>query len=114
MSVEIVKPNNERSDYQKFFIERGDPNFSPQHNKFVIDSSIKKNMAIRKARRKVYDDKLAERVSAATSYIFHLEKGNSTPAEKYFGRRLLTYLRGKKILQRIAKNTGRIILEEIS
>lgn len=82
----------------RFFSEKGDPDFSPDHNKYVIDRSIEKYEAMRRAKQKEFDDQLGERVHAAASYLRHLNS-KGTPIEKYFGKRTLAELQGKKILQ---------------
>lgn len=88
---------NQRKDYQKFYVNKPDPDFNPERNKKIVEDSIKEYDNMRISKHKMFMEKLAERVDAATSYVLYLERGGSSPAEKYFGRRLLAQLRGEKI-----------------
>lgn len=100
---------NQKRDYQKFFIEKGEPGFSAKKNDFVIESTIKKAEKLRSSRRKKYNEALRERASAVESYLSHLARGGSTSVEKYFGRAELARLQSQKILQRLQGN--RLILD---
>jgi len=92
---------NQKRDYEMFFVEKGDPGFSPEHNRYVIEKTIRENDKLALKKRKEYRDKLAERTEAAASYIMYLERGGAAPAEKYFGRRFLAYLQGRKIIKKL-------------
>ena len=92
---------NQKRDHELYFVEDGDEGFSPERNKAIIDETIKKYEAKRKAQMKDFQDKLGERSEAVAMYLKHVAGGKSTPVEKYFGRRNLAYLRGEKILQKV-------------
>lgn len=74
------------------------PDFSVEHNKKVIDESIKKYNAMRRKKEREFDEGNKERAQAASMYLKSLEQGNtSEDVEKYFGKRYLAYLRGEQI-----------------
>lgn len=91
----------------KFLQEKpnGDANFSIARNRAVIEKSIKKNEALMRAKQRAYDNALAERTDAATSFLQALVRGKfnasdpHTAAMKYFGRKELARLRGEEIKQ---------------
>jgi hypothetical protein len=101
--TEMLILNGERvasEDMKRFWAERPDPDFSPEHNDFVVKNSIAKAEAHRKAMQKLQQEGMAERASALTSYIKHLDHtGKRTTAEEYFGRKELAHLQGKKVMQ---------------
>jgi hypothetical protein len=101
---------NEKLDYQNWFVEGGEAGFSPDRNKFVVEESIKKHNAMRMAKRKAYIEGLAERVDAVRTWAKSLT-GSHMPAEKYFGRRQLAYLQGQKILQTLQIVNGKKIVK---
>lgn len=115
-NIEVKAPSNEQRDHQKFFVEKGDPGFSPEHNKYIIEKTIKEHEANIMKRRKAYVEQVAERSDAAMDYVRYLERGgdskNPYSAEKYFGRKILAELRGQKIMQKIL-NDGQVVIEEI-
>lgn len=86
--------------------------FSEEHNKIVIADSIKNYEANRAKRRKDYTEQLEERSDAIAQYFNHLNQGGAAPLEKYFGRRELARLQGKKFYEKM--NNGRIQFEEIN
>ena len=90
---------NQKSDYRKFFVEKGEPNFSPERNQFIIDSTIKKYEATRRQKALDYREQVAERSDAVITYLRSLKSGMTV--EKYFGRRTLAYLQGRKIMAKI-------------
>lgn len=90
---------NQKRDYDKFFIERGDVGFNPKRNEEAIAKSIEKAEKIKREKRKKHYENIGERTEAVSSYLIHLGKGNSTPIDKYFSRKMLAYLQGKKIIQ---------------
>lgn len=101
--------DNSKQDYIKYFKEEGDVGFNPDHNKKVVEDSIKKYEAERARRQKDFTDQIGERAHAVTSYLMHLQRGNkSTPIEKYFSKTYLAHLRGKKIVEKmqLVKNKG--------
>lgn len=93
-------PKVDKKDW-KYVKPDPDPGFDPERNKRIIENTIKKYEATRKRKEAVFSEGLAERADAAAFYVKHLAKGKSTPAEKYFGRRQLAYLRGKYVMDRL-------------
>lgn len=72
--------------------------FSAEHNRRVVDRSIKKYEAMRAKKQKEFDGKARERASALASYLKSLDRGNTSNVEKYFGRNYLAHLRGQEIM----------------
>lgn len=105
---------NQKRDYKKFFIEKGDIGFSPAANKHVIDKTIKDNEALMKAKKAQYTDTIRERADAVATYLRSKALDSGKPIEQYFGRRGLAYLRGQQIVQRLQrlKNGEQIITIE--
>lgn len=98
---------NERRDYQKYYVSGGEKGFSPKRNEFIIEQSIKRAESMRKRKKKLYEENIKERVDAAADYVMYLERGGTNPAEKYFGRKMLAYLRGEKIFKEMMdRKTG--------
>lgn len=91
---------------KKFFIEKGDPGFSPIRNNMIIEEIMAKHEATRKRKMKEFEEQLDERVDAVSTYLRHVsEKG--TPVERFFGPRYLAELRGEKIVQTIVREKGK-------
>lgn len=84
---------------KKFFVEKGDPGFSPARNKAIIEGTIRKRNQEIAARRKAYQNDVAERSDAVATYLRSRAAEGYTPLEKYFGKRQLAHLRGQKIVQ---------------
>ncbi len=91
----------QKLDYQKFFVPEGEPGFSSEHNKWVIEHSIRKYEAKKRSQAKKYNEQLGERIDAAMTWLKSRMSTGTTPIEKYFGRRWLAYLRGQKIMEKI-------------
>ena|SRR3990167_374939 len=85
----------------------GDIGFSVEHNRKVIEETIKKNKANEKRLKKEYLNNVEERIDASTYFLKAIANGkyNSsdphTQALKYFGRRELARLRGEEIRQEL-------------
>lgn len=107
--VEVKAPTDEQLDYQNWYVEGGEEGFNPEYNKMVIERSIKKHNAMQQAKRKAYREGLAERVDAVTTWAKSLS-GSHMPAERYFGKRQLAYLRGQKILETFQIVNGKKIV----
>jgi len=87
---------------KKFWPDQPDPGFSPERNKQVVDKTIAKYEAMRRARQKEFGEQLGERTDAIASYLAGgqgAHRGRSL--ERYFGRRYLAYLRGEDIVNEI-------------
>lgn len=91
----------EKDDYDKFFIAEGDPGFSPERNKAIIEGTIKKYNAYRARKGKAHEEAIRERSHAVVSYLKHIDMGKNTPVEKYFSKGELAYLRGEQIVERL-------------
>ena len=109
--TETLILNGERvasEDMKRFWAERPDPDFSPEHNDEVVKRSIAKAEKHRKAMRKLQQDGLAERTSALASFIKYQDHGGHKNADAYFGRKEMARLQGKKVIQMLqrAKETG--------
>jgi len=104
----------DKRDY-KFIVEKGEPGFSPERNKQVIENSIKKyDLAVAKKRRE-WREQTAERVDAIMSFL-KAEVSSNNPLSHYFGRRWIAYLRGEKLLdnvyqKRLEMNTNKLYLD---
>lgn len=80
----------------------GDPDFNPEHNKWVIEQSIKNYEANRKKKEHEHDEGIKERAQAASTYLEAVSKGGrTTDIETYFGKRHHAYLRGQEVIDRI-------------
>ena len=79
-----------------------DPEFDSEHNKRVIEKTIKDNEKLVKARNREFDEKSKERTNAVAIYLRSLNQGGkTTDHEKFFGKKYLTYLRGKEIMEKL-------------
>lgn len=84
----------------QYFNEKPSSGFSPEKNQATIDRTIAKYKAYYAKRQKEYDEGIKVRTDALASYLKHLNyKG--TPVEKYFGKKTLAELQGRKIMSRI-------------
>ena len=115
-SVEFVAPSNQHQDYQRFYLNKPDPGFSPEKNKYIVDQAIAKHEKRILEKRKAYRETVHERAEAITDYLFWKNanpgRAVTTDIEKYFGKKNLARLRGEKIIQTLQKD-GRIILTEV-
>ena len=79
-----------------------DPDFDPVHNQAVIEKTIKDNEKLVRERNRESLDKIKERNNALAIYLRSLNQGGkATNYEKFFGKKYLTYLRGKEIMDQI-------------
>lgn len=89
---------------RKFWIDKPEVGFNPDKNKRIINETIKKYEANRRKKMMAFKDGLAERTDAVATYLtgrYGLHK--ATPAERYFGKRYLAYLRGENIVENIRR-----------
>jgi len=89
----------QKRDHALYFVADGEPGFSEAHNRAVIAGTIKKYEAKRKLKMKEYRDQIAERSDAVATYLTSRIAEGNTPIEKYFGKKMMSHLRGEKILQ---------------
>lgn len=74
-----------------------DPDFSEEHNRQVIEDSIKETDRIQKAKRKEYDEKVDERIDAVSKFLQRAKMGvGESDVKSYFGKKMLEYLQGDK------------------
>ena len=79
-----------------------DPNFDPEHNRAVIEKTIKDNEKLVKTRNEQALEGVKERNNALAIYLRSLNQGGkATDHEKFFGRKYLAYLRGKEIMNNL-------------
>ena len=79
-----------------------DPDFDPEHNKQVIEKTIKDNEKLVTRRTNESLEKIKERHNALAIYLRSLNQGGkATDHEKFFGKKYLAYLRGKEIMDSI-------------
>jgi hypothetical protein len=98
----------EEEDYKKYFIEKGDPGFSPARNKFVVEKTIAKMDKMRQEKHKQWVEGFRERADAVETYLSSRIAQGNTPIEKYFGKRWMSYLRGQKIMKIIKTKKNEI------
>lgn len=87
----------QRDDMQRFFVK--DPkNFSPERNKAIVEKTIEEYEAMRRKKMEEKVDHYGERADAVVTYLKSLDRGHGeSNLEKYFGKRMLAYLRGQQI-----------------
>lgn len=79
-----------------------DPNFSPEHNRQVIDGVIRNSALMAKRKERESQEGTKERVSAITTYLKSLAYGKTqSDVVKYFGKQEIARLRGTEILNRL-------------
>lgn len=104
MELKTIKEEQQR-DRALYFVEDGEEGFSPEHNKFIIDKTIKKYNALRRQRAKDYVEALRERSDAVVTYLKSRAADSNRPVEAYFSKQELARLRGEKILAKLKQNT---------
>ena len=86
----------------KFANVNPDPGFDPEHNRAVIEKTIKENEKLVRARNRDAEEGNKERINALSTYLRSISTGGkSTDREKFFGKKYLAYLRGSEVMQRI-------------
>ena len=87
---------------RKFWPDKPDPGFSPDKNKFVIESTITKYEANRARKINEFKDGVAERSHAIACYLMSPHGAqSSTPIQKYFGKQYLAKLQGQNIINKL-------------
>ncbi len=95
---------------QKWIVN--DPNYDVAKNKAIIEKTISDYEAMRAKKAKEHDKDYEERADAMVSYLRSLDQrsssgiGSSSNMEKYFGRRMLAYLRGEEIRAKLMAGMG--------
>ncbi len=105
--------NISKSDW-KYVPVDAEPGFSPEKNKAVVERTIKKYEAMRKAKMKQWVSGVQERTDALATFFKSRAFRLGTPAEKYFGKKWMAYLRGEKIkdevfTRKIKVDTNRLL-----
>lgn len=95
-----MKTKIDKRDY-KFIPEKPDVNFSPEHNKRVIERTIAKYEKTRREKMKLFREGLGERSEAVASFWHHVNMGRHNDIERYFGPSMLAKLRGADILDEL-------------
>jgi hypothetical protein len=96
-----MKGQNQARDMRVYFKEKGDPGFSPEKNKSVINGTIKKYNLMRKNKMRDWLDEVGERSHAVASYLKSRAIESGKPIDQYLGRKTLAHLRGESIVNRI-------------
>lgn len=97
-------------DYKLMQENEGDADFSPERNKAVIASSIRKYNAKRRSQLKDYHNQLLERTDAAAAFLkFKDRTGHSMGVEEYVGRQELRNLQAQKLLMKLLDKRNKII-----
>jgi hypothetical protein len=105
MDNKKIISEEQKRDNALYFVEDGEPGFNPDYNKFVIENTIKKHNLVMKRRQKAYEEAIRERSDAVATYLKSRVSEGSTPVEKYFGKKWMSYLRGEKIMNVLKKNS---------
>lgn len=83
-----------------------DPGFDPEHNKRVIEETIRENDLKFKANQKIYDEEVAERAKALSYYIKAIDQGGrNTDISQYFGKKEIARLRGEEIMRKLKERS---------
>jgi len=97
----------QEEDYKRYFIPGGDKGFSPKKNEHIINHTIEMYEKKKAQERKNYAEMVAERADAVVHYLKHLASNAHKPSvEKYFGRKHLAHLQGRKIMMKLQRLAG--------
>jgi hypothetical protein len=91
----------QKKDYEKFYVLNPEPEFSPEHNKRVIEGSIKKYEAKQKEAMDTFRQGLGERSDMVASYLKSNAVQSNKPIDKYLGKAMMARLRGEEIIDRL-------------
>jgi len=75
----------------------GDPGFSAEKNRQVIEDTIKKTDRMRRQKKREFEEDLQERTWAATKFM----KSDEADPIKFFGKNYAMYLKGKEIIDKL-------------
>jgi hypothetical protein len=111
MSEKTVNLGNQKVSQAdlKFFVEKGDPGFSPDHNKRVIDKTIKNYEMLRMRKLKEWKDKLGERTDVVATYLSSRAAESNKPIDKYITKKYMAHLQGKRIMQVIRDGVTQMV-----
>jgi hypothetical protein len=95
-----------KQDY-KFVPVDPDPSFDPEHNRRVIEETIKNSKILQERKRRESADKVGLRTQAVAQYLSSLNTGKtSSSVNEYFGRHEMARLRGEEIREVIRAKIG--------
>lgn len=89
---------NQLLDLKKFYKPSGDVGFSPARNRKIVEDTIATYEKERERRQKLFGEQMDERSDAVSYFLKAIDRGKTTTALKYFGKRELARLRGEEIL----------------
>lgn len=89
-------------DY-KFVPLDPEPNFSPEHNRKVIQQTIEEGEKLWKKRQRLFNDGLKERTQAIGHYVDYQKMGGESSVVDFFGKKELYMLKGQAILEELKK-----------
>ena len=90
-----------KRDYEKFYALTPEPYFNPDHNKRVIENSIKKYEARRKLEMDKFREGVGERSDMVASYLKSNAVESNKPIDKYLGKTIMAQLRGEEIIDKL-------------
>jgi hypothetical protein len=92
-----------KADY-KFVPVNPDPDFDPEHNRQVIEYTIKRSEQLQRKKQREFNEKLKERTEAMSTYIESVNIGNTnSDVKRYFGQEQLAYLRGYDLMDKLKR-----------
>lgn len=95
-------PNKVNPNDWKFVAPDPDPDFSAEHNNEVIERTIKEAERMARAKKREFQEGLAERTEALSKYLKSVEAGGKeSDVTRYFGKKYKGYLAGKYAIERI-------------
>lgn len=96
----------------KFVPIEPDPDFDPEHNRRVIEKTLKHAERMHERKKKEYiENGAGERLQAAAQFIKAGQQGGkSTNIETYFGKKHLAYLRGMQVIDYLKQNQDKITM----
>jgi len=102
-----------RKDWQ--YLEQnpeGDPGFSAEKNRQVIENTIRKTDKLRKQKEREFGEQLKERTWAASKYLKNVDRGGESDPIKFFGKDYSMYLKGKEVIDKLAESLNATKLPE--
>lgn len=82
----------------------GDSDFDEEHNKRVIQDTIKKHEAKLRKQRRDFKEKTKERAEAGAMFLKNATQGKGYGVEKYFGKKELARLRAQEVINDLKSN----------
>lgn len=87
----------------KYMKPEAEAGFNPAWNNHVINNAIAETDKLIAKKKKEFKEGLMERSDALATY-FTSPKFTSKPADKYFGKKMVAYLRGDFIRRKLMDN----------